>query len=141
VQSQRNVFKKNLSFGSTTMPPKSQNKKQKLVSEDAAQATRETSADALADETSDSECEYDTASRQIGRNAAREVLGVRSREQYTTYQEAMVAWGQKQNDALPAEKRYKTRVPFSYRFVATYLDHLKQKEIPWPHKPGFTKHY
>ena len=145
VQSQRNVFKKNLSFGSTTMPPKSKNKKQKLVSEDAAQATRDaesaTSADALADETSDSECEYDTASRQIGRNAAREVLGVRSREQYTTYQEAMVSWGQKQNDALPAEKRYKTRVPFSYRFVATYLDHLKQKEIPWPHKPGFTKHY
>ena len=89
------------------MPPKSQNKKQKLVSEDAAQATRDgesaTSADALADETSDSECEYDTASRQIGRNAAREVLGVRSREQYTTYQEAMVAWGQKQNDALPAD--------------------------------------
>ena len=67
------------------MPPKSQNKKQKLVSEEAAQATRDaesaTSADALADETSDSECEYDTASRQIGGKAARQELGVPSRGQ------------------------------------------------------------
>ena len=99
------------------------------------------SEESLADETSDSECEYDAANRQIGRNAAREVLGVRSRKQYTTYQDAMVSWGQQQNAALPAEKRYKTRVPFSYRFVANYLDYLKQKEIPWPYKPGFTKHY
>jgi hypothetical protein len=32
-------------------------------------------------------------------------------------------------------------VPFSYRLVATYLDFLKQKEIPWPHNPAMTKHY
>jgi hypothetical protein len=95
----------------------------------------------LSDETSDSECELEAACRQIGRNAARDVLSLRSREQYTTYQKAMVSWGQQQNAGFPAQKRFKTCVPFSYRFVATYLDHLKQTEIPWPHKPGFTKHY
>lgn len=132
------------------MPPKLNRKKQKvyLGAEVAKQTTpgaeRETSehpVDLLADVTSDSECEYDDDSRRIGRNAARETLGIRSREQYTRYQDAMVSWGQQQNATLPADRHFKTRVPFSYRFVATYLDHLKQKEIPWPHKPGFTKHY
>ena len=129
------------------MPPKSKSKKQKLHAKVAKQQARddesetEDSEHLLADETSDSECEYEAASRQIGRNAARETLSTRSREQYTTYQKAMVSWGQRQNAALPAEKQYQTRVPFSYRFVAMYLDHLKQKAIPWPHKPGFTKHY
>jgi hypothetical protein len=103
-----------------------------------ASSTRE---DALPDESSDSECEYDDASRQIGRDAARGTLGARSREHYTKYQEAMVSWAQKQNAVLPAEKRFKTQVPFSYRYVATYLDHLKQKLVPWPHQAGLTKHY
>ena len=49
------------------------------------------SEDALSDETSDSECEYDDASRQIGRDAARGTLGARSREHYTKYQAAMVS--------------------------------------------------
>ena len=147
VRRKRDVFKEIFYCGSITMPPKSQNKKRKLHTEVEKQRGRdvdcetEESEDSLADETSDSECEYEAASRQIGRNAAREVLSTRSREQYTTYQEAMVLWGQRQNAALPAEKHYQTRVPFSYRFVAMYLDHLKEKEIPWPHKPGFTKHY
>ena len=95
----------------------------------------------IADETSDSECETDEVSRQVGRDAARGTLGARSREHYTKYQAAMVSWAQKQNAGLPAEKRFKTHVPFSYRFVATYLDYLKQKVVPWPHQPGFTKHY
>jgi hypothetical protein len=130
------------------MTRKSNNKKQKasaVVAEQPSSGTENDASehlqDVLADETSDSECEYDAASRKIGRNAARGTLGVRSRRQYTTYQEAMVAWGQQQNADLPVEKRFKTRVPFSYRFVAMYLDHLHKKEIPWPSKSGFTKHY
>jgi hypothetical protein len=130
------------------MPRKSNKQKQKVSAVVAEQPSSGAESDAsehppdfLADETSDSDCEYDAASRKIGRNAARGTLGVRSRQQYTTYQQAMILWGQQQNADLPAEKRFRTRVPFSYRFVAMYLDHLHQKEIPWPLKPGFTKHY
>jgi len=107
----------------------------------AAARSAVVSEEDIADETSDSECETDEVSRQVGRDAARGTLGARSREHYTKYQAAMVSWAQKQNAGLPAEKRFKTHVPFSYRFVATYLDYLKQKVVPWPHQPGFTKHY
>ncbi len=119
------------------MPPK----KQRKTTPSAHLIADVRSEDALDDETSDSECEYDIASRQIGRDAARGTLGARSREHYTKYQAAMVLWAQKQNESLPAEKRFKTHVPFSYRFVATYLDYLKQKLVPWPHEPSLTKHY
>ena len=95
----------------------------------------------LHDESSDSEIDDDPISREIGRHAARDTLGARSREHYARYQNAMVSWALKQNLSLSAEKRYKTHVPFSYRLVATYLDFLKQKEIPWPHNPAMTKHY
>ena len=95
----------------------------------------------LDDATSDSECEYETACRLVGKNAAREVLGTRSREQYTTYQNAMVSWARKENTMLPPGKQYCTSVPFTYRLVAMYLDHLKGTQVPWPYNPGFTKHY
>ena len=113
------------------MPPKRVRRKvsAQVAEQPTCGAEGETSeqTEDLSDETSDSECELEAACRQIGRNAARDVLSLRSREQYTTYQKAMVSWGQRQNAALPAEKQYQTRVPFSYRFVAMYLDHLKQK--------------
>ena len=141
ARSKRDVFTGISHCDNITMASKSQGKKRKLHAEVSESESSEHPEDLLSDETSDSECEYEAASRQIGRNAARETLSGRSREQYTTYQQAMVSWGQQQNAALPAEKKYRTVVPFSYRFVAMYLDHLKQKEIPWPHKPGFTKHY
>ena len=111
------------------------------VAEASAAARSAVSEEDIADETSDSECETDEFSRQVGRDAARGTLGARSREHYTRDQAAMVSWAQKQNAVLPAEKRFNTHVPFSYRFVATYLDFLKQKLVPWPHQPGFTKHY
>jgi hypothetical protein len=95
----------------------------------------------LDDATSDSECEYETACRLVGKNAAREVLGTRSREQYTTYQNALVSWARKENTMLPPGKQYGTSVPFTYRLVAMYLDHLKETQVPWPYNPGFTKHY
>jgi hypothetical protein len=95
----------------------------------------------LHDESSDSEIDDDPVSRQIGRDAARDTLGPRSREHYARYQNAMVSWALKENLSLSAEKRYKVHVPFSYRFVATYLDFLKQKKIPWPHNPSMTKQY
>ena len=126
------------------MPPKKRQEKAPLEpqtpSVDEIAAAR--SDDELEDDTSDSECgEYDSASRQIGKDAARGTLGARSREHYTKYQAAMVLWAQIQNAVLPKEKWFKTHIPFSYRFVATYLDHLKQKQVPWPHEPGLTKHY
>ena len=95
----------------------------------------------LDDATSDSECEYETACRLVGKNAAREVLGTRSREQYTTYQNALVSWARKENTMLPPGKEYGTSVPFTYRLIAMYLDHLKETQVPWPYNPGFTKHY
>jgi hypothetical protein len=95
----------------------------------------------LQDESSDSEMDDDPVSRQIGRDAARDTLGPRSREHYARFQNAMVSWALKQNLSFSQEKRFKVHVPFSYRLVATYLDFLKQKEIPWPHNPGMTKHY
>jgi hypothetical protein len=95
----------------------------------------------LDDATSDSECEYETACRLVGKNAARDVLGTRSREQYTKYQNAMVSWARKENTMLPPGKQYSTSVPFTYRLVAMYLDHLKGTHVPWPYNPGFTKHY
>jgi hypothetical protein len=95
----------------------------------------------LQDESSDSEMDDDPVSRQIGRDAARDTLGPRSREHYARFQNAMVSWALKQNLSFSQEKRFKVHVPFSYRLVATYLDFLKHKEIPWPHNPGMTKHY
>jgi hypothetical protein len=73
----------------------------------------------LHDESSDSEFDDDPVSRQIGRDAARDTLGPRSREHYARYQNAMVSWALKQNLSLSVEKRYKVHVPFSYRLVAT----------------------
>ena len=91
------------------MPRKSNKQKQKVSTVVAEQPSSGAESDAsehpqdfLADETSDSECKYDATSRKIGRNAARGTLGVRSRRQYTNYQEAMVAWGQQQNADLSA---------------------------------------
>ena len=86
------------------MASKSQGKKRKLHAEVSESESSEHPEDLLSDETSDSECEYEAASRQIGRNAARETLSGRSREQYTTYQQAMVSWGQQQNAALPVKR-------------------------------------
>ena len=133
------------------MPPRKRSNQTTALSEQqAAPSVAEVSAAArsagvsegdVTDETSDSECETDEFSRQVGRDAARGTLGARSREHYTRYQAAMVSWAQKQNEGLPVERRFKTHVPFSYRLVATYLDYLKQKLVPWPHQPGFTKHY
>ena len=95
----------------------------------------------LSDESSDSEWDDDPVSRQIGKDAARDTLGPRSREQYSQFQNALRSWALKENGVLPPEQRYKLHVPFSYRLVSKYLDFLKQKEVPWPHKPGMVKHY
>jgi hypothetical protein len=64
----------------------------------------------LHDERSDSEFDDDPVSRQIGRDAARDTLGPRSREHYARYQNAMVSWALKQNLSLSVEKRYKVLV-------------------------------
>lgn len=95
----------------------------------------------LLDESSDSEWDDDPGSRQIGRDAARDTLGPRSREHYSQYQDALRSWGMNENTRLPPQQQYKLVVPFSYRLVANYLDDLKQKEIPWPNEPGKVKHY
>ena len=95
----------------------------------------------LPDESSDSEWDDDPVSRQIGRDAARDTLGPRSREHYSGYQDALRSWGTSENANLPPHQRYKLVVPFSYRLIANYLDYLKQKEIPWPHESGRVKHY
>ena len=116
-------------FNQTTACPEQQAAPSVAEASAAARSAVVTDVD-IADETSDSECETDEFSRQVGRDAARGTLGARSREHYTKYQAAMVSWAQKQNAVLPAEKRFKTHVPFSYRFVATYLDYLKQKLVP-----------
>ena len=121
------------------MPPKKKNRAS--TSSICHRCDNEVDDTELHDESSDSEIDDDPISREIGRHAARDTLGARSREHYASYQNAMVSWALKQNLSLSAEKRYKTHVPFSYRLVATYLDFLKQKEIPWPHNPAMTKHY
>jgi hypothetical protein len=117
------------------MPPK------KKTCAPALSVRQDDDSDDIHDESSDSEIDDDPVSRQIGRDAARDTLGPRSREHYARFQNAMVSWARKQNLSLSAEKRYKVHVPFSYRFVATYLDFLKQKKIPWPHNPSMTKQY
>ena len=98
------------------MPPK---KRSSVAKVSTAARSAVVSEGDVTDETSDSECETDEFSRQVGRDAARGTLGARSREHYTKYQAAMVSWAQKENAVLPAEKRFKTHVPFSYRLVAT----------------------
>ena len=122
-----------------TMPPKKRNCAPALSVRHLSESQDDDIE--LHDESSDSEFDDDPVSRQIGRDAARDTLGPRSREHYARYQNAMVSWASKQNLSLSVEKRYKVHVPFSYRLVATYLDFLKQKKIPWPHNPSMMKQY
>ena len=83
----------------TTMPPEQQAATSFAEVSAAARSAAVLEED-ITDETSDSECETDEFSRQVGRDAARGTLGARSREHYTKYQAAMVSWAQKQNEGL-----------------------------------------
>ena len=100
-----------------TMPPKKRNCAPALSVRHLSESQDDDIE--LHDESSDSEFDDDPVSRQIGRDAARDTLGPRSREHYARYQNAMVSWALKQNLSLSVEKRYKVHVPFSYRLVAT----------------------